>query len=105
MATLSTMSSLHLAMIAHGVPEEDTAFLAERLGIQSLEDIASVNFQRVLAKVPRARGDLRYAFVDMHNAYVPDKPWNVVHTGDCHHIEIVFAAQLLEMFAHQIASQ
>ena len=96
------MRSLRLAMIVYVVPADDTAALAAALEIDSLEDIASVPFQRVLARVPRARGDLRYAFIDLHNAHVPGEPWDVVRdcqtSDDWHLFETIFIAQLLQIW-------
>jgi hypothetical protein len=52
--------------------------------------------------VPRARGDLRYAFIDLHNAHVPNEPWDVVRdcqtNEDWFLLETIYAAQLLQVW-------
>ena len=56
--------SLRLAMIAHGVPANQTAFLAERLGITSLADLADLHIINLM-RVPDV---LRLPLLRLHNA-------------------------------------
>ena len=95
------MSELWQAMTDHGVPAGEPAGLATALGIVCLDDIKHVFFQNLLARVPRTRGDLRHAFIALHNEYVPDNPWDVdpnVHTNaEWHQIEIHYLACLLDV--------
>ena len=102
------MRTLTSAMIDHGVPHDATAGLAALLRIESLDDAKQVLFQNLLGRVPRARSDLRHAFIALHNEYVPDDPWDVhpdVHTwDDWHGIEVHYALQLLNEEAYQNAN-
>ena len=101
------MRSLRIAMIRHGVDPHDTDELAALLRIQSLDDAELVLFQNLLGRVPRARSDLRHAFIKLHNELVPDELWDVhpdVHTwDDWHGIEVHYAMQLLNEEAYQNA--
>lgn len=66
--------SLRLAMLAHGVPANQTAALAELLGIQSTNDLAGLSIVHVV-RVPRP---LRAAFIRLRHAHCP--PENVWET-------------------------
>jgi hypothetical protein len=64
--------SLRLAMIAHGVPTNQTGVLAELLGIQSTADLAGLSIVHVV-RVPRP---LRAAFIRLRHAHCPpDAVW------------------------------
>ncbi len=59
-------------MIAHGVPANQTAWLAERLGINSLADLAGLSITHVV-RVPRW---LRGPFIRLRHANCPpDAVW------------------------------
>ena len=59
-------------MLAHGVPANQTAWLQERLGIQSLADLAGLNIIHVV-RVPRW---LRGRFIRLRHAHCPpDAVW------------------------------
>ena len=104
---LPAMSPLRRAMMRHGVLRTETADLAAMLRIQSLDDAKLVLFQNLLGRVPRARSNLRHAFIALHNELVPDELWDVhpdVHTwDDWHGIEMHYAMQLLNEEAYQNA--
>ena len=98
---LPAMSSLWQAMTDHGVPADDITDLASALGIETIDDVQHVFFQNLLARVPRARSDLRHAFISLHNAYLPDDPWDVpadIHSNaEWHQIELHYAVFLLDV--------
>ena len=72
------MISLRLAMIAHGIPENWTARLADGLGIQSVEDLASMKADAV-DRVPK---EFRKRIYDLRNAYAPDNVTLWTYYGD-----------------------
>ena len=72
------MISLRLAMMAHDIPAKWTARLADGLGIQSVEDLESMQADAV-DRVPK---QFRTRIYNLRNTYAPDNATWWTYYGD-----------------------
>ena len=88
------MRSLRLAMIAHGIPEAETAALAALLRIGTLEDVQDMHFVAFL-RVPHA---FRYRILALRNRHkrAGDDDWLVPADVNWLQFDVVFWAGVVQ---------